>query len=249
MESTINPTPPEAPAADAPESPLSAYLASHDAPCPHCRYNLRGVTTGMCPECGREVRLSLETPRRLGGRGPLILALLLVVLVGGAVSGVRQWASVRAAAGTGVFTLTTGTPLRVTSTNGAVTIFSPTPSTPAGGGGSISVTTPGLTFSGTPGSGGTVSRLLTTRVGGPGGFVATPAPANWGAVPVRSWTILGIWSGLAAGALAGLIVLLVLRLRRRPPGPGWARTLSGAAVALAAAFGAAHVTLLVVDVL
>ncbi len=32
--------------------PLRAYLAENDASCPRCRYNLRGVTRAICPECG-----------------------------------------------------------------------------------------------------------------------------------------------------------------------------------------------------
>lgn len=31
---------------------LREFLASHDARCPGCGYNLRSLTTGLCPECG-----------------------------------------------------------------------------------------------------------------------------------------------------------------------------------------------------
>ena len=31
---------------------LAQYLSSHDAPCPACGYNLRGLTESRCPECG-----------------------------------------------------------------------------------------------------------------------------------------------------------------------------------------------------
>lgn len=31
---------------------LRAYLADRDVPCPACGYNLRGITTAACPECG-----------------------------------------------------------------------------------------------------------------------------------------------------------------------------------------------------
>lgn len=34
-----------------------AHLADHDIPCPHCKYNLRGVGQPVCPECGRAVEM------------------------------------------------------------------------------------------------------------------------------------------------------------------------------------------------
>lgn len=33
--------------------PLTTYLATHNAPCPNCGYNLKGLKTDTCPECGR----------------------------------------------------------------------------------------------------------------------------------------------------------------------------------------------------
>src|SRR5690349_2982947 len=36
---------------------LVDYLAERDAPCPLCGYNLRGLVSDRCPECGREIRL------------------------------------------------------------------------------------------------------------------------------------------------------------------------------------------------
>jgi hypothetical protein len=38
---------------------LTRFLAGRDVPCPLCGYNLRGLTTPRCPECGRELRLSI----------------------------------------------------------------------------------------------------------------------------------------------------------------------------------------------
>jgi hypothetical protein len=38
---------------------LLDYLKNHDALCPLCKYNLRGLTVARCPECGREIRLTV----------------------------------------------------------------------------------------------------------------------------------------------------------------------------------------------
>lgn len=34
------------------QSLLRRFLADRDVPCPHCEYNLRGLETDRCPECG-----------------------------------------------------------------------------------------------------------------------------------------------------------------------------------------------------
>lgn len=38
---------------------LLEYVADRDVACPSCTYNLRGLTTSRCPECGRELKLSV----------------------------------------------------------------------------------------------------------------------------------------------------------------------------------------------
>lgn len=38
---------------------LTEYLATRNAKCPLCGYNLRGLTSPRCPECGRRLRLSI----------------------------------------------------------------------------------------------------------------------------------------------------------------------------------------------
>lgn len=38
---------------------LTEYLAAHDAECPLCRYNLRGLHGNRCPECGHELALQV----------------------------------------------------------------------------------------------------------------------------------------------------------------------------------------------
>ena len=35
------------------------YVRDRDAACPLCGYNVRGLNTNRCPECGRELRLTL----------------------------------------------------------------------------------------------------------------------------------------------------------------------------------------------
>ena len=53
---------------------LERYLADRDIVCPGCAYNLRGLTSDRCPECGDqlELQLRLVEPRQ----GPLIAGLV-----------------------------------------------------------------------------------------------------------------------------------------------------------------------------
>lgn len=53
---------------------LCAYLADHDAPCPICGYNLRGVTLGVCPECECPIELGVSSSSSF--LGAWLLALL-----------------------------------------------------------------------------------------------------------------------------------------------------------------------------
>jgi hypothetical protein len=46
-------------AAPAPEVVLIDFLRIRDVPCPLCGYNLRGLQQPRCPECGRELTLSV----------------------------------------------------------------------------------------------------------------------------------------------------------------------------------------------
>ena len=45
--------------------PVVEYLAHRDVPCPGCNYNLRGLQTPSCPECGRVLAIDdIRIPRR-----------------------------------------------------------------------------------------------------------------------------------------------------------------------------------------
>src|SRR5690349_11255431 len=41
------------------QEPLLDYLRDRDVACPLCGYNLRGLTSTRCPECGRELQLTV----------------------------------------------------------------------------------------------------------------------------------------------------------------------------------------------
>lgn len=53
---------------------LRAFLESHDAPCPVCGYNLRGVTLPICPECECPIELGIASNNAY--LGAWLLALL-----------------------------------------------------------------------------------------------------------------------------------------------------------------------------
>lgn len=71
---------------------LRAYLADRDVSCPMCGYNLRGLTSARCPECGEaiELRVGLAEPKMgawiggliglSAGLGFCLFSLLLVAL-------------------------------------------------------------------------------------------------------------------------------------------------------------------------
>lgn len=50
---------------DSEAAALTAFLADRDVPCPSCDYNLRGLPSGVCPECNQNLvlRVGLAEPR------------------------------------------------------------------------------------------------------------------------------------------------------------------------------------------
>jgi hypothetical protein len=49
----------DAPAPAGEDDVLFIFLAGRDVACPLCRYNLRGLASPRCPECGRELCLTI----------------------------------------------------------------------------------------------------------------------------------------------------------------------------------------------
>jgi hypothetical protein len=72
-----------------PRPALASFLAEHDAPCPLCGYNLRGVESDRCPECGERLELGLVKRKRLRGWGPFLVLALGWLLLAGSMNTVR----------------------------------------------------------------------------------------------------------------------------------------------------------------
>ena len=67
---------------------LVQFLATHDAPCPKCGYNLRSVESLTCPECGLQPKLALVPNQQ--SVTPCWCALLVAVSLLSGV-GFRRW--------------------------------------------------------------------------------------------------------------------------------------------------------------
>lgn len=62
-----------------PDTPtLAAWLATRDAPCPVCSYNLRALTLARCPECS--TRLFLTVGAEDLALGPFLFAVISVAM-------------------------------------------------------------------------------------------------------------------------------------------------------------------------
>ena len=75
----------------APDLILRDYLASLDVSCPGCRYNLRGITTGVCPECNRVLHLQLAAPDQLAHARPIGWVALGIMFLTSATSLLLWW--------------------------------------------------------------------------------------------------------------------------------------------------------------
>ena len=63
---------------------LRTFLDDRDAPCAVCGYNLRNLTSGICPECGQRVALRVAAPHlRLGVFAWALAPLLMMAGAGG----------------------------------------------------------------------------------------------------------------------------------------------------------------------
>jgi len=64
------------------EALLLVFLREHDAACPLCKYNLRHLTRPRCPECGRELKLTV------GMVEPFLAAWIMLTVGVSAASGI-----------------------------------------------------------------------------------------------------------------------------------------------------------------
>jgi hypothetical protein len=92
--------------ADPDAAALIAFVATRDAPCPVCSYNLRGLSEPRCPECAAPLHLQVGSENlRLGAwfAAALSLALALgfdsvvsvMISVGLAIAPPRSWGQLR----------------------------------------------------------------------------------------------------------------------------------------------------------
>lgn len=208
----------DAPNTAPPGELVRSYLADRDVPCPGCTYNLRGVETPVCPECGRTIELTIARPGR--SRGYLLFVLLALgwVLIAGTMNGVRAWDAVRQEASMGQWMvqsfggralpggMSRFSPLTNRSNSSSQTTIM-IPSGPASGTSSLIVSGGSISIS----SNGTLTRRT---------FTSGAPSYNWSVVSQRAWVVLAWWSGLAIAALAWLTLCLIRRRRfdaERPP--------------------------------
>lgn len=185
---------------DAPaQTPLAAFLAHRDEPCPGCGYNLRGVTGSDCPECGRPITLSIARPV-----GRPLLALLLV-LVGWVA--VASGLGVAAAAREARFEAQSPPAFRLTVNGQPIRIPTRATNTVRASGGVVI-------------SGQAVS--ISTRAGPVGGVrsLAAPASRGWRAVSWQTWLRLGWAAVLTLGATVLVWILIAHRREIAAEGPG-----------------------------
>ena len=60
---------------------LRAWLAQRDVPCPACGYNLRGLPTSVCSECGSPLKLAVAATAARRWSWPIAIGVLGGMLV------------------------------------------------------------------------------------------------------------------------------------------------------------------------
>lgn len=176
------------------------FLESRDVPCPNCRYNLRGVASESCPECGEAIELQLGGSRR-HWVPPVFMALAFAwLMIAGGMNGARNGVIAWDAAHQWAMPAWSFYTNRGTITGGG--------STWTGGFQS------GVTI--TTGPNGTITRVIQ------GTPAAATTGAVWSNVAGTTWVRLGWSSFLVIAGVLGLIILW--RHRRRPlSARAWAR--------------------------
>jgi hypothetical protein len=219
----------------APADAIRSYLAERDEACPGCGYNLRGAQEPVCPECGREIRISIA--RGDAGRAWLLLLLVAlgwVVIMGGlhtakgALIARRESRVLQAQVlfsratrlgGSVAMTPQIRRPV-TTAVVGSAPVVNAAPSAPT-------IAAPAIAV---PLSTGSTVRSFSTTVTAPrptvmgGGFARVAPAASWSSVRWQTWTVFGVAAALTLAALAGLAS--VVRSRRRilvkgPSRPLW----------------------------
>ncbi|MHC5004759.1 MAG: hypothetical protein ACYTJ0_16730 [Planctomycetota bacterium] len=73
---------------------LAGFLAANDVACPACGYNLRGVVSATCPECGLALHLGVQETGALGRRWGLLLLIFAWLLLAGTMNDYRALRSI-----------------------------------------------------------------------------------------------------------------------------------------------------------
>ncbi len=69
-----------------PADQLAAYLATHHAPCPGCAFDLHGLTSPTCPECGTAITLEVRRSDFAARHARLIVVAGAVMVLGSVLS-------------------------------------------------------------------------------------------------------------------------------------------------------------------
>lgn len=198
---------------------LNQYLTGRDAACPNCRYNLRDLANGHCPECGEAITLHLQTSGPFARRGTLVLLVFLWLLVASGVQGYLAGRSIHATATNPfarfgqLFTM-----LNIVN-NGNVSIIRNLP---------VQVTDSTNQLTPNAASGPTVlsaipNSSVTTPIVRWGSLSGSSSTYNFANVSWQQWTSGGVWAGLFVAAVFGLILLLIIR-RRNEASPAMIRS-------------------------